>query len=78
METYQEATVRERAYAIWEQEGRPDGREFHHWERAIHEIRALPRAVEPARAAAAKAAPAKKAPAKARGRIRAALKSAMA
>jgi Protein of unknown function (DUF2934) len=29
-----EQRIRERAYAIWEQEGRPDGREHAHWERA--------------------------------------------
>jgi len=34
----QEHTIRERAYAIWEQEGRPDGREWDHWTRAAVEI----------------------------------------
>ena len=29
-----ERKVRERAYAIWEQEGRPDGQHLKHWERA--------------------------------------------
>jgi hypothetical protein len=29
-----ERRVRERAYAIWEQEGRPHGRDREHWERA--------------------------------------------
>jgi hypothetical protein len=29
-----EQRIRERAYAIWEQEGRPGGREHVHWERA--------------------------------------------
>ena len=33
-----EAVIRERAYAIWEQEGRPDGREWDHWTRAAVEI----------------------------------------
>lgn len=33
-----EHTIRERAYAIWEQEGRPDGREWDHWARAAGEI----------------------------------------
>jgi len=30
--------VRDRAYEIWEQEGRPSGRERDHWERADREI----------------------------------------
>lgn len=34
----QESVIRERAYAIWEQEGRPDGREWDHWVRATREI----------------------------------------
>jgi hypothetical protein len=33
-----EATIRERAYAIWEEEGRPNGCELQHWERAYREI----------------------------------------
>lgn len=39
METVkQETLIRERAYAIWEDEGRPDGRALEHWERAYHEV----------------------------------------
>ena len=38
--------IRERAYAIWEREGRPEGRERQHWEQAAREILA---AGEPAR-----------------------------
>lgn len=30
--------IRQRAYAIWEEEGRPQGRERDHWERAAHEM----------------------------------------
>ncbi|WP_448204362.1 DUF2934 domain-containing protein [Azospirillum sp. sgz302134] len=30
--------VRERAYALWEQEGRPEGRHIEHWLRATREI----------------------------------------
>lgn len=30
--------IRERAYLIWEQEGRPEGRERHHWEVAAREV----------------------------------------
>ncbi|ASW10732.1 DUF2934 domain-containing protein [Rhizobium sp. 11515TR] len=29
-----EAKRRERAYRIWEQEGRPEGRDLDHWQRA--------------------------------------------
>ena len=34
----QETWIRERAYAIWEQEGRPAGRESQHWFQAACEI----------------------------------------
>ena len=34
----QEIRIRERAYAIWEQEGRPEGREWDHWVRAASEV----------------------------------------
>jgi hypothetical protein len=30
-------TVRDRAYFIWEREGRPEGRAHEHWNRAIRE-----------------------------------------
>ncbi|UFN47299.1 DUF2934 domain-containing protein [Roseomonas sp. OT10] len=30
--------IRERAYAIWEREGRPHGRDADHWDRARQEI----------------------------------------
>jgi hypothetical protein len=30
--------IRERAYEIWEQEGRPDGKDLDHWLRAEAEI----------------------------------------
>jgi len=33
-----EVVVRERAYAIWEREGRPDGRSLAHWLKAEAEI----------------------------------------
>lgn len=33
-----EQQIRERAYAIWEEEGRPDGRDLDHWHRAEAEI----------------------------------------
>jgi hypothetical protein len=33
-----EQAIRERAYAIWEEEGRPQGRDVDHWLRAETEI----------------------------------------
>ena len=33
-----EQAIRERAYAIWEQEGRPDGKDLEHWLRAEAEF----------------------------------------
>lgn len=30
--------VRERAYQIWEEEGRPQGRDAHHWQQAAAEF----------------------------------------
>jgi hypothetical protein len=33
-----ERAIRQRAYHIWDQEGRPDGRERAHWARAEAEI----------------------------------------
>ena len=33
-----EELVRRRAYAIWEQEGRPDGQHERHWEQAAREM----------------------------------------
>lgn len=33
-----EQAVRERAYEIWEEEGRPEGREEEHWRRARREV----------------------------------------
>lgn len=35
-----EAAIRERAYDIWEREGRPHGRDFEHWVRAQVELTA--------------------------------------
>lgn len=34
-----EDRVRERAYAIWEEEGRPDGEDLRHWSDAEAELR---------------------------------------
>ncbi len=33
-----EQKIRERAHAIWEAEGRPEGRESEHWERAMRDV----------------------------------------
>jgi len=33
-----EQAIRERAYAIWEQDGRPEGRNLAHWSQAEVEI----------------------------------------
>jgi hypothetical protein len=43
---HKEGLIRERAYALWEQEGRPDGREWDHWERASREIVGTPRTID--------------------------------
>jgi hypothetical protein len=36
----EETRIRERAYAIWEREGRPDGRHGEHWAQACRELAA--------------------------------------
>lgn len=36
--TDQESSIRKRAYALWESEGKPDGRDQHHWLQAQKEI----------------------------------------
>ena len=60
-----EKAIRERAYHIWEAEGRPHGRDREHWERASREIEAETKKRRPRKAAtAAKAKPAGKAKAK--------------
>jgi hypothetical protein len=33
-----EQTIRHRAHAIWEAEGRPDGKYAEHWQRSLSEI----------------------------------------
>jgi hypothetical protein len=35
-----ERKVRERAYSIWEEEGRPQGKDRQHWERAAQLVAA--------------------------------------
>jgi hypothetical protein len=53
--------ISERAYHIWEAEGRPHGRDREHWERASREIEAEAKKRPRKPAAAAKAKPAGKA-----------------
>jgi hypothetical protein len=65
-----EAAIRQRAYAIWEEEGRPHGREWDHWRRAAQEILSLaPVALD--------VPPVAKPRKTTKGRIRAALRSAI-
>jgi hypothetical protein len=40
MSDEREQAIRERAHAIWEQEGRPDGKSLTHWQQAAAEIEA--------------------------------------
>lgn len=47
MQDDREARIRDRAHAIWEEEGRPEGRDREHWERAAAEVEAEERAAEP-------------------------------
>ncbi|MDM9625299.1 DUF2934 domain-containing protein [Rhizobium sp. S152] len=37
----QEEWIKKRAYALWEEEGRPSGHDFKHWEQAKKEREAL-------------------------------------
>ena len=40
MDSEKERRIRERAYDIWQREGRPHGRDAEHWRRAAAEIEA--------------------------------------
>ena len=53
----QDQLIRQRAHALWEQQGRPDGKAEDHWRQASAEIASD--APRPKRAAAAATAPAK-------------------
>jgi len=44
-----EQAIRERAYSIWEEEGRPDGQHVSHWLRAETEIDSAGRQAKPER-----------------------------
>lgn len=41
MENDRKELIQRRAYAIWESEGRPDGRHDDHWRRAAEEMHGL-------------------------------------
>ena len=47
MSEQREQAIRERAYALWEQDGRPEGRSLAHWSQAEAEIGTEPRAAAP-------------------------------
>ena len=65
-----EQAIRERAYYLWEQEGRPHGRDIEYWSRAAAEAEAKPKRARAA-AATAEAVPTKTAPMKATSRKKA-------
>lgn len=47
MQAVDEVAIRERAYRIWEQEGRPEGRAREHWEQAARELDVSPQPAMP-------------------------------
>ena len=47
MSEQREQVIRERAYALWEQDGRPEGRSLAHWSQAETEIGAEQQAAAP-------------------------------
>lgn len=49
-----ENTVRLRAYEIWEADGRPEGNELQHWERAVQDLTAATAFARPAKKARAR------------------------
>jgi hypothetical protein len=51
-----EADIAQRAYALWLEEGCPDGRDQEHWERATQELESAPSEPEEAGAAPVSAA----------------------
>ena len=64
-----ESRVRERAYQLWEESGRPDGMEHEHWAQAEREAAASARPAEASQVRKAPAADeaARKRPAKSKG-----------
>lgn len=55
----EEERIRRRAHAIWEEEGRPEGRQEEHWRRARRELASGSGPREEAAAEDAEAAPGK-------------------
>jgi hypothetical protein len=53
MQQDRDQLIRERAYHIWEREGRPHGRDAMHWQQAVSEIEAEDRALAAQKPAAA-------------------------
>ena len=45
-----EQDIKARAYAIWEEEGRPEGKHLEHWTRAAQELDDSPAPAAPAEA----------------------------
>lgn len=43
MDSSKHQAIAQRAYALWEQEGRPDGRDVEHWRQAEEELARLDR-----------------------------------
>jgi hypothetical protein len=39
MNRISEEIIRQRAHAIWEAQGKPDGHDLEHWEQAVRELR---------------------------------------
>jgi hypothetical protein len=68
--------IRERAYALWEEEGRPHGSDLTHWLRAETELAGKSSAIKAAKAG--EAAKPGKAPAPRRKRVQPAAAAAMA
>jgi DUF2934 family protein len=61
--THREKSISERAYEIWDSEGRPEGRDAEHWEQASAELAAIrnEKGAAPSQEADAKATGGKKA-----------------
>ena len=76
MQVISDDSIRDRAYQIWEREGRPHGRDYDHWVQARVELIAEATSSEPARkpaplsTAGAKPVAAKPAAAKASRQLR--------
>lgn len=65
-----EQRIRDRAYAIWQERGCPDGSDHQHWFDAEQEIAAETASATAKKPAAGKAAPAEKPAVKAKSRAR--------